>query len=180
MIHRGSNPDVYVTWRDEFRASQGLHTSQNHESVLGVCSVPATCDRHEAESASGGRSRHTTNSPHQGTPGQHWTRARAMSAHFFTSLYPCFKIHRSKVERPDAHLSHGPRSHSLTLPRAPRAVRTAFYMTWHLYLVCHLNHTYGHVSNAHVSMPSAARKVILVLFPPKPLPRHICVATGAN
>ena len=41
MIHSGSNPDVYVTWRDEFRGSQDLQTSQNHELVLGVCSVPA-------------------------------------------------------------------------------------------------------------------------------------------
>ena len=38
---QGSNPDVYVTGRDEFRASQRLETSQNHESVLDVGSAPA-------------------------------------------------------------------------------------------------------------------------------------------
>ena len=42
VIHRGSNPDVYVTGRDEFRGSQGLLTSQNRMSLLGVGSVPAT------------------------------------------------------------------------------------------------------------------------------------------
>ena len=33
---------------------------------------------------------HTTNTPRQDTHGQHWMSARAMSAHFFTSLHPCF------------------------------------------------------------------------------------------
>ena len=88
MIHRGSNLDVYVTWRDEFRGSQGLQTSQNHELVLDVCSsVPAT-DMRQNQPQVDGRT-HTTNTPHQGTPGQHWMSARAMSAHFFTSLHPC-------------------------------------------------------------------------------------------
>ena len=40
-ILRGPNPDVYVKGRDEFRASQRLKTSQNHESVLDVSSAPA-------------------------------------------------------------------------------------------------------------------------------------------
>ena len=88
MIRRGSNPDVYVTWRDEFRGSQGLQTFQSHEYVLGVCSVPAT-DMRQNQHQVDGRT-HTTNTPHhQGTPGQHWKSARAMSAHFFTSLNPC-------------------------------------------------------------------------------------------
>ena len=32
----------------------------------------------------------TTNSLHQGTPGQHWMSARPMSAHFLHDLHPCF------------------------------------------------------------------------------------------
>ena len=152
MIHRGSNPDVYVTWRDEFRGSQGLQTSQNHEYVLDVCSVPAT-DMRQNQPQVDGRT-HTTNSPHQGTPGQHWTRAMAMSAHFFTSLHPCFKesgtcdgvgkqglVRHSQSPLRPVFESHDSQyidrktrrspfrwSHSLTLPRAPRTVRTAFYM----------------------------------------------------
>ena len=79
---------------------------------------------------------HTTNTPHQGTPGQRWMSARAMSAHFFTSLHPCLTqsgtydgvesrgwsdthSHCSaqftslitpniSIERPDAHLADGP------------------------------------------------------------------------
>ena len=33
---------------------------------------------------------HTTNTPRHDTHGQHWMSARAMSAHFFTSLHLCF------------------------------------------------------------------------------------------
>ena len=79
---------------------------------------------------------HTTNTPHQGTPGQRWMSVRAMSAHFFTSLHPCLTqsgtydgvesrgwsdthSHCSaqftslitpniSIERPDAHLADGP------------------------------------------------------------------------
>jgi len=79
----------------------------------------------------------------------------AMSAHFFTSLHPCFKEsgtcdgvgkqglvrHSQSPLRPvfeshdsqyiDRKTRRSPLrwSHSLTLPRAPRTVRTAFYMT---------------------------------------------------
>ena len=79
----------------------------------------------------------------------------AMSAHFFTSLHPCFKEsgtcdgvgkqglvrHSQSPLRPvfeshdsqyiDRKTRRSPSrwSHSLTLPRAPRTVRTAFYMT---------------------------------------------------
>ena len=78
----------------------------------------------------------------------------AMSAHFFTSLHPCFKEsgtcdgvgkqglvrHSQSPLRPvfeshdsqyiDRKTRRSPSrwSHSLTLPRAPRTVRTAFYM----------------------------------------------------
>ena len=125
------------------------------KSLVRARLLLGTCDRHEAESAPGGRSRHTTNPPHQGTPGQHWTRAMAMSAHFFTSLHPCFKEsgtcdgvgkqglvrHSQSPLRPvfeshdsqyiDRKTRRSPSrwSHSLTLPRAPRTVRTAVYMT---------------------------------------------------
>ena len=79
---------------------------------------------------------HTTNTPRQDTHGQHWMSARAMSAHFFTSLHPCLTqsgtydgvesrgwsdthSHCSaqftslitpniSIERPDAHLADGP------------------------------------------------------------------------
>ena len=79
---------------------------------------------------------HTTNTPHKGSSGQHWMSARAMSAHFFTSLNPCLSqsgtydgvesrgwsdthSHCSaqfttlitpniSIERPDAHLADGP------------------------------------------------------------------------
>ena len=108
--------------------------SQNHEYVLGVCSVPATNMRQNQPQV-GGRT-HTTNTPHQGTPGQRWMSVRAMSAHFFTSLHPCLTqsgtydgvesrgwsdthSHCSaqftslitpniSIERPDAHLADGP------------------------------------------------------------------------
>ena len=63
-------------------------TSQNHEYVLGVCSVPAT-DMRQNQPQVDGRT-HTTNTPHQGTPGQHWMSARPMSAHFLHDLRPCF------------------------------------------------------------------------------------------
>ena len=63
-------------------------TSQNHEYVLDVCSVPAT-DMRQNQPQVDGRT-HTTNTPRQDTHGQHWMSARAMSAHFFTSLHPCF------------------------------------------------------------------------------------------
>ena len=57
---------------------------KNHEYVLDVCSVPAT-DMRQNQPQVDGRT-HITSTPHQGTPGQHWMSARAMSAHFFTSL----------------------------------------------------------------------------------------------
>ena len=84
----------------------------------------------------------------------------AMSAHFFTSLHPCFKEsgtcdgvgkqglvrHSQSPLRPvfeshdsqyiDRKTRRSPSrwSHSLALPRAPRTVRTAFYMSvFHLY-----------------------------------------------
>ena len=79
----------------------------------------------------------------------------AMSAHFFTSLHPCFKesgtcdgvgkqglVRHSQSPLRPVFESHDSQyidrktrrspfrwSHSLTLPRAPRTVRTAFYMT---------------------------------------------------
>ena len=124
------------------------------KSLIGARRLLGTCDRHEAESASGGRSRHTTNSPHQGTPGRHWTRARAMSAHFFTSLHPCFTesdtcdgvgkqglVRHSQSQLRPVFESHDSQYidrktrrspcrwfHSLALPQTPRTVRTAFYM----------------------------------------------------
>ena len=78
----------------------------------------------------------------------------AMSAHFFTSLHPCFKesgtcdgvgkqglVRHSQSPLRPVFESHDSQyidrktrrspfrwSHSLTLPRAPRTVRTAFYM----------------------------------------------------
>jgi hypothetical protein len=85
---RGSNPDVYVTGSDEIRVFYHPLTSQNSASLLGVGSAPATTVR-ENQSEGGGRT-HTTNTPRQDTHGQHWMSARAMSAHFFTSLHPCF------------------------------------------------------------------------------------------
>ena len=87
MILRGSNPDVYVTGRDDFRASQRLQTSENHEYVLDVGSAPATNMRQNQYQVNDRT--HTTNTPRQDTHGQHWMSARAMSAHFFTSLHPC-------------------------------------------------------------------------------------------
>ena len=152
MIHRGSNPDVYVTWRDEFRASQGLQTSQNHES--GPRRLLGTCDKaSENQSEMDGRT-HTNNSPQQDTHGHHWVSARAMSAHFFTSLHPCFTESdtcdgvgkQGLVRHPQSPLrpvfeSHDSQYidrktrrspcrwfHSLALPQTPRTVRTAFYM----------------------------------------------------
>ena len=152
VIHRGSNPDVYVTWRGEFRASQGLQTSQNHES--GPRRLLSTCDKaSENQSEMDGRT-HTNNSPQQDTHGHHWVSARAMSAHFFTSLHPCFTesdtcdgvgkqglVRHSQSPLRPVFESHDSQyidrktrrspcrwSHSLTLPRAPRTVRTAFYI----------------------------------------------------
>ena len=87
VILRGSNPDVCVTGRGEFRSWQGLLTSQNHESILGAGSAPATNMR-QNQSQVDGRT-HTTNSPHQ-TPGQHRMSARPMSAHFLHDLHLCF------------------------------------------------------------------------------------------
>ena len=89
MTLRESNPDVYVTGSDEIRVFYHPLTSQNSASLLGVGSAPATTVR-ENQSEVDGRT-HTTNTPRQDTHGQHWTRAMAMSAHFFTSLNPCFK-----------------------------------------------------------------------------------------
>ena len=102
--------------------------------MLDVCSVPAT-DMRQNQPQVDGRT-HTTNTPHQGTPGQRWMSVRAMSAHFFTSLHPCLTqsgtydgvesrgwsdthSHCSaqftslitpniSIERPDAHLADGP------------------------------------------------------------------------
>ena len=102
--------------------------------MLDVCSVPAT-DMRQNQPQVGGRT-HTTNTPHQGTPGQHWMSVRALSAHFFTSLHPCLTqsgtydgvesrgwsdthSHYSaqftslitpniSIERPGAHLADGP------------------------------------------------------------------------
>ena len=152
MALRGSNPDVYVTGSDEIRVFYHPLTSQNSASLLGVGSAPATTVR-EKQSEGDGRT-HTTNTPRQDTHGQHWTRAMAMSAHFFTSLNPGFKEsgtcdgvgkhglvrHSQSPLRPvfeshdsqyiDRKTRRSPSrwSHSLTLPRAPRTVRTAFYM----------------------------------------------------
>ena len=128
--------DVYVTGTgsDEIRVFHHPLTSQNRASLLGVGSAPATTVR-ENQSEVGGRT-HTTNTPRQDTHGQHWMSARAMSAHFFTSLHPCLTqsgtydgvesrawsdthSHCSaqftslitpniSIERPDAHLADGP------------------------------------------------------------------------
>ena len=126
---------------------------KNHESVLGVCSVPVTKVR-ENQSEMDGRT-HTNNSPQQDTHGHHWVSARAMSAHFFTSLHPCFTesdtcdgvgkqglVRHSQSPLRPVFESHDSQyidrktrrspfrwSHSVTLRRAPRTVRTAFYMT---------------------------------------------------
>ena len=153
MFLRGTNPDVYVTGRDEIRASQGLLTSSNHESLLGVGSAPVTNVRQNQPQVDGRA--HATNSPHQGTPGQHWMSARAMSAHFFTSLHSCFAEsgtcdgvgkqglvrHLLSPLRPGFESRHSQYidrktrrppcrwSHSVTFPRAPQTVRTSFYMT---------------------------------------------------
>ena len=89
MIHRGSNPDVYVTWRGEFRTSQGLHTSQNHDAVLGVCSVPATDMRQNQPQADG-----------RATPPTHLTRGHqgnighAPGPCQRTSSPPCIRVFR--------------------------------------------------------------------------------------
>ena len=64
-VGRGSNPDTYVAGRGEFRGSQGLLASQNHERVLGAGSAPATNMRQNWPQMSSRT--HTTNSPHQGT-----------------------------------------------------------------------------------------------------------------
>ena len=134
MALRGSNPDVYVTGSDEIRVFYHPLTSQNRASLLGVGSAPATTVK-ENQSEVDGRT-HTTNTPRQDTHGQHWMSARAMSAHFFTSLHPCLTqsgtydgvesrgwsdthSHCSaqftslitpniSIERPDAHLADGP------------------------------------------------------------------------
>ena len=123
-----------MTGRDEFRASQRLQTSENHEYVLDVGSAPATNMRQNQYQVNDRT--HTTNTPRQDTHGQHWMSARAMSAHFFTSLHPCLTqsgtydgvesrgwsdthSHCSaqftslitpniSIERPDAHLADGP------------------------------------------------------------------------
>ena len=126
------------------------------KSVLDVCSVPATKVR-ENQSEMDGRT-HTNNSPQQDTHGHHWVSARAMSAHFFTSLHPCFTesdtcdgvgkqglVRHSQSPLRPVFESHDSQyidrktrrspcrwSHSLTLPRAPRTVRTAFYMTCYM------------------------------------------------
>ena len=83
-----SIPDVYVSRGDEIRVFHRSLASQNCMSLLGVGSVPATNMR-QNQSQVGGRTP-TTNSPHQGTPGQHWMSARPMSAHFLHDLHPCF------------------------------------------------------------------------------------------
>jgi len=59
-ILRGSNPDVYVTGRDDFRASQRLQTSENHEYVLDVGSAPATNMRQNQYQVNDRTHTHTT------------------------------------------------------------------------------------------------------------------------
>ena len=92
MFHRGSNPDVYVTWRDEFRASQGLQTSQNHEPVLDVCSVPATDMRQNQPQVDG-----------RATPPTHLTRGHqgnighAPGPCQRTSSPPCIRVLRNRA-----------------------------------------------------------------------------------
>ena len=123
-----------MTWRGEFRASQGLQTSQNHESVLDVCSVPAT-DMRQNQPQVDGRATPPTHLPrgHQGNIGhapgpcqrtssphcirvlrnrvpatgwksRGWSDTRSHRSVQFSSL----TTPNTSIERPDAHLSDGP------------------------------------------------------------------------
>ena len=168
MILRGSNPDVYVTGRDDFRASQRLQTSENHEHVLDVGSAPATNMRQNQYQVDDRT--HTTNTPRQDTHGQHWMSARAMSAHFFTSLHPCFTQsgtydgvgkqglvrHSQPLLRP-VHESHHSQyidrktrrspcrwSHTGRCDGQPQTVHTRFDTRVSLRQVFHLHRNYGY------------------------------------